>query len=130
MQQLVCGHCGEAFETRTTGRPAKYCGGACRTAAHRERRDAQTAAAQLESLDTELTTAHLAAFSAIERAVCTARHDAGASDRSLLLDLVLARKAVNELADAANHFHSARALAKRHAPVSGSTQQNDIPTEE
>ena len=43
-EMRVCARCGIPIVSRAgrPGRPARYCGGACRTAAHRERRGANT----------------------------------------------------------------------------------------
>lgn len=36
---MQCAQCGRFFKTSSTGRPAKYCSGKCRVAAHRKHQD-------------------------------------------------------------------------------------------
>jgi hypothetical protein len=43
-----CQHCGRSLDTNRPRRPAKYCGGACRTAAYRARRAAGAASVRTE----------------------------------------------------------------------------------
>lgn len=105
---------------------ARYCDGRCRTAAHRERRKAEQAMAQLATLEAELAQARTTVIAAMERVMRTAREDEPGPS-SFLADQVRARSAMIELTARAAKYRDARAVVRRNGFVPPDHALGDSP---
>ncbi len=109
----VCGYCGTRLSPLSTGR-RRYCDTKCRVAGHRERREAESAAAQIHVLERVLADAHRALTAAVDGVVDAARSDREPEAGTLLPDLVHASNALADLGAAARKLRDARLLAARY----------------